>query len=239
MKPRIQIATALAPDGGKMALIRHDRDFIITVDRKDLMLSRAHESELQLARLGCAPLTGRRAPKVLIGGLGMGYTLRQALDLLPSTGNVVMAELLPDIVQWNRDLLGELAGHPLRDPRVELRVGDVGESIRRAPGTFDAILLDVDNGPHAVTDARNAMLYNRRGLRDCLSALRPRGRLAIWSASIDDRFEQRLHEVTPHVRRFRAPTHAGGRTQPHCIWVAANDAESLPEVPGPQDEEHR
>lgn len=235
MKPRVEIASAQTPDGSRLALVSHDGNYIITVDRQDLVLSRAHESELELARLGCAGLADRRAPAVLVGGLGMGYTVRQALDLLPAAGTVVVAELLPEIVQWNRDILGELAGHPLRDPRVDLRVGDVAELIRRSPAAFDAVLLDVDNGPHAVTDPRNARLYHRDGLRNALAALRPHGRVAIWSASLDDAFEHRLREVTPHMRRFRAPTHAGGRTRPHCIWVAANQPQALPAPRPPHD----
>ena len=129
MKPIEQLATAKAPDGGQLVLSRHDGDYSISVDRQELMTSRQHESELELARLGCANLTESRNPNVLIGGLGMGYTLRQALDMLQPKASVVVAELIADVVAWNRNILGELAGHPLHDKRVVVKTCDVCELI--------------------------------------------------------------------------------------------------------------
>lgn len=226
MNARRQIATATAPDGSRLVLLQHGNDFIITVDRHDLMLSRSHESELELARLGCAHVAGHRRPTVLIGGLGMGYTLRQTLDMLGTRATVVVAELLPDVVQWNRDYLGELTEHPLRDTRVTLQIGDVADVIRRSPGMFDSVLLDIDNGPHAITDARNSQLYSPEGIRSCINSLRTGGCLAVWSAFFDDKFERRLRQEHLHVRSFRVPAHKGSSSCHCCIWLASRDRDS-------------
>ena len=227
MKPRIQLGTTSAPDGSRLALIQHDRDFIITVDRQDLMVSRAHESEVELARLGCAHVAGHRNPTVLIGGLGMGYTLRQTLDMLGSRATVVVAELLPEIVRWNRDYLGELNNHPLRDTRVALQIDDVANVIRQSPGVFDAILLDVDNGPHAITDARNSQLYSETGIQACIHALRSKGCLAVWSAFFDQPYERRLRKEHLHVRCCPVPAHKGGQTHHCCIWIASRERHTI------------
>lgn len=229
MKPNIPVAEARTPDGSRMVLYKHDRDFVIAVDRQDLMLSRAHESELELARLGCARIAKHRNPAVLIGGLGMGYTLRQTLDLLQPKATVIVAELIPEVVGWNRDYLGGLTGHPLRDRRVTVQVCDVADLIRRSPGSFDAILLDIDNGTTAVTDARNDELYSLEGIRSCMNALHAKGCLAIWSACVDTQFERRMSREPLHMRRFRVPAHKGGKARSRCIWVASEDPRSLPD----------
>ena len=223
MKPRIQLATTSAPDGSRLALYQHDQEFLITVDRQDLMLSRSHEPELELARLGCAHVAGHRTPTILVGGLGMGYTLRQTLDMLGSRATVVVAELLPEIVRWNRDYLGELNNHPLRDPRVVLKVADVAEVLQQSPGVFDSVLLDVDNGPHAITDERNNQLYNRTGIKSCLNALRAKGCLAVWSAFFDHAFERRLRQEHLHVRCCPVPSYKGSSSRHCCIWLASKD----------------
>ena len=223
LKARTQIATTHAPDGSRLVLYRHQNDFIITVDRHDLMVSRAHESELELARLGCAHATGYRTPKILIGGLGMGYTLRQTLDMLGSRATVVVAELLPEIVRWNQEHLGDLNNHPLRDPRVDLRIADVAQVIRQSPGVFDCILLDVDNGPQAITDIHNEHLYSPAGIRNCIQALREKGCLAVWSAFFDPAFERRLRQEQLYVRCVQVPTYKGARTHHCCVWIASND----------------
>jgi spermidine synthase len=220
LKPRTQLAATRAPDGTPVVLFCHDGEFIITVDRQDLMLSRAHESELELARLGCGHVTAHPHPTVLVGGLGMGYTLRQALDMLRPRATVVVAELLPEVVRWNREYLGALTQYALNDRRVVLKVGDVAEVIRESPDTFDAVLLDVDNGPTAMTDARNGRLYSREGIRSCLDSMRPGGRLAIWSSMDDPRFEKRLRQETRHVRCMGAPLSKGARSNPCHIWIA-------------------
>lgn len=223
MKPKIQIAATRAPDGSLVTLYRHDGDFIISVDNDDLMLSRTHESELELARLGCARIVKHRNPTVLIGGLGMGYTLRQALDMLRPQATVVVAELLPEVVRWNRDYLGELTNHPLKDLRVAVRIDNVVDVIRQSPDTFDAVLLDVDNGPNAMTDVRNDRLYSREGIRSCMQSLHAGGCLAIWSAHLDPPFEDRLEQENLHVRCFRVPAHKGGKAR-HCsIWIVSTE----------------
>lgn len=230
MKKRTQLATTHSPDGSLLALIQHDDDFIITVDRQDLMLSRSHESELELARIGCAHCVGHRTPTVLVGGLGMGYTLRQTLDLLGARATVVVAELLPEIVRWNRDYLGELTQHPLQDPRVVLKIGDVADVIRQSPGVFDAILLDVDNGPQPITDVRNRDIYGPAGIQSCVTALRAGGSLAVWSSFFDPRFEQRLRQARLHVRSFRVPAYLGSSSYHCCIWLASRDRNTVAHV---------
>ncbi len=228
MKPRVKIASARTPDGGKMLLYQHDRDFLIEIDGEDLMLSRHHESELELARLGCAHLAGRKAPSLLIGGLGMGYTLRQALDMLSPDAEVVVGELLGAVVEWNREFLGELNGQPLADERVDLETGNIVELISRSKGRFDAILLDIDNGPSAMTYSGNSRLYGYDGIMACRRALRKKGCLAVWSAGPCKAYEQLLMHCGFHVRRYRVPAYRGSKSQSRFIWVASEDKSILP-----------
>jgi spermidine synthase len=228
MKPRIKLASARIAGGHEMVLERHDRDFTIRIAGQELMTSRQHESELELARLGCAALAGRATPSVLVGGLGLGYTLRAALDLLPATARVVVGELMEAVVQWNREYLAELNGRPLADPRVELQVGDVVELISRSVGRFDAILLDIDNGPSAMTTAGNRRLYGADGIHACRRALRDRGCLAVWSVEANKRFEQILVDCGLKVRRYRVPAYKGSKSLSRFVWVASADATILP-----------
>ncbi len=230
MKPRAKIATARTPDGGEMELYQHDRDFIIKINDEDLMLSRHHESELELARLGCAHLAGRKEPSILIGGLGMGYTLRQALDMLSPNAQVVVGELMSAVVEWNREFIGELNGRPLSDKRVELKTGDIVELISRSKSRFDAILLDIDNGPSAMTDSGNRRLYGYEGILACRQTLRKQGCLAVWSAGPSKEFEQLLMDCGFHVRRFRVPLYKGSKSQSRFVWVASEDKTTLPPV---------
>lgn len=228
MKSRIKLATIPTPDGGEMVLYQHDRDFSIEVNGQDLMHSRQHESELALARLGCAHLADCRAPGILIGGLGMGYTLRQALDMVGPDARVTVGELLDAVIQWNRKFFGELNGQPLEDKRVVVKTGDIVELILRSENRFDAILLDVDNGPDAMTDAGNRRLYGREGIGACRRALNKQGCLAVWSAEPSKKFEQRLMAGGFHVRRFRVPAYQGAQSQSRFVWVAAQDPTILP-----------
>ena len=228
MKPRVKIATARTPDGGEMVLYQHGRDFSIQINGQDLMLSRQHESELELARLGCAHLADRKAPCLLIGGLGMGYTLRQALDMLSPRAQVVVGELLGAVVEWNREFFGELNGHPLGDERVDLKTGDIVELISRSRSRFDAILLDIDNGPGVMTDSGNRPLYGREGILACRRALRKQGCLAVWSAEPSKKFEQLLMSCSFHVRRFRLSAYKGSKSQSRFVWVASEDKVILP-----------
>ena len=228
MHPRLRIAAAATPSRGEMVLYKHDRDYAIQIDGQDLMHSRQHASELALARLGCAHLADRNAARVLIGGLGMGYTLRQALDMLGPEARVVVGELMAAVAEWNRAYFGELNGRPLEDPRVELKIGDVVDLIRAAAGRFDAILLDVDNGPSAMTDPGNRRLYGLEGIRACRRALRAKGCLAVWSAAPSKPFEQRLMACRLHVRRFRVPAYQGAKSPSRFVWVASEDRQCLP-----------
>lgn len=228
MNPRVRIATARTPSGTEMVLYQHDCDFSITINGQDLMNSRQHASELELARLGCAHLQDHKAPHILIGGLGMGYTLRQALDMLSPNGQVVVSELLGAVVEWNRAFFGELNGQPLGDERVTLKTGDVVELISRSKGRFDAILLDIDNGPRAMTDTGNRRLYGPEGMQACRRALRKQGCLAVWSAVPSKKFEQLLMRCNFHVRRFRVPAYKGSKSQSRFVWIASEDKRILP-----------
>jgi spermidine synthase len=228
MKPQIKLATTQTPDGGEMELYQHDRDFSIKINGLELMNSRQHASEQELARLGCAHLSGRVAPCVLIGGLGMGYTLRQALDMLAPDASVVVSELLPAVVEWNRQYLGALNGQPLDDKRVALVSGDIFELISQSIARFDAILLDVDNGPSAMTDSGNQRLYGPAGIVACRRALRKQGSLAIWSTEPSKSFEQLLMGCGLQVRRYRVKAYPGSNATPLFIWVAAEDETILP-----------
>jgi spermidine synthase len=232
MKPTVYIASAHPPGGAQLDLVEHDRAFSFRIGVQELMSSRMHQSELELAELGCGRLRGLSGASVLIGGLGMGYTLRRAEDLLTATSRITVAELLPDVIEWNRTRIGHLAGHPLRDPRVETVVGDVLRILRASSGKFDAILLDTDNGPDALTHPGNRSLYTADGLSACRRALRDDGLLAVWSAAPDKRFESRLLRAFGHSRRYRAPAYPGSRTQSRFIFVAASRANLLPEGGG-------
>ena len=213
-----------------MELYQHDRDFSIKINGLELMNSRQHESEQELARLGCAHLVGRQAPCVLIGGLGLGYTLRQALDLLGPDASVMVSELLPAVVDWNREYLRELNNRPLEDTRAQIIPGDIFQLISQSTGRFDAILLDIDNGPSAMTDSGNQRLYGPAGIQACRRALRKQGSLAIWSTEPSKGFEKVLLGCGLQVRRYRAKAYQASksRSKPFFIWVASEDASSLP-----------
>ena len=225
MKPLELLGETRAPDGTHLALTRRDREFIILAGGKPLMSSRMHGSEQALAAFGCQHIQ-QDAPWVLVGGLGMGFTLRATLDLLPPDATVLVAELVADVVAWNRGPLGPLAGNPLQDRRVRVEVEDVGVVLRTSRDRFDAVLLDVDNGPDAFTASGNVRLYNDEGLAAARAALRPGGTLAVWSAWEDRRFEQRLRYAgfTVKVERIRARLKQGGPR--HTIFVATLPSEA-------------
>jgi spermidine synthase len=224
VKPWELLGQARTPEGDDMTLMRRGGEHIVLANGKTLMSSRMHGSEEALATLACRRARALEHPWVLVGGLGMGFTLRATLDLLPPTAIVVVAELMPAVVEWNRGPLGPLAGHPLRDRRVRLDVCDVIATLRSSPGRFDAVLLDVDNGPDAFTASRNAGLYNDRGLATIRAALRLGGVLAVWSAWEDRKFEQRLRYATfiVEVERVRGRLKKGGPR--HTIFLGHNRA---------------
>ena len=206
------LGQTLTPDGTTMALMRRSGEYIILANGKPLMSSRMHGSEEALATFACQRVRTLEQPSVLIGGLGMGFTLRATLDLLPSDAVVVVAELVPAVVDWNRGPLGPLAGHPLKDKRVRVEVDDVAVTLSLRPGQFDAVLLDVDNGPTAFTASNNAGLYDDRGIAIARAALKVDGVLAVWSAHEDRKFEQRLRygKFDVQVERVRARLKKGG-----------------------------
>jgi spermidine synthase len=220
MKAWELLGEASAPDGTDIRLTRRDDEYVILANGKPLMSSRLHGSEQALATLGCRQAQALTQPRVLVGGLGMGFTLRAVLDLLPAHAIVTVAELIPAVIEWNRASLAALAAHPLRDPRVRIQTADVGFTLRANPGGFDAVLLDVDNGPAPFTDAGNAGLYNNSGVAAACAALRPGGTLAVWSAWEDRKFEQRLryHGMDVKVERVRARLKKGGPR--HTIFLA-------------------
>ena len=200
MKPWITVGEALSPDGTRLELVEHDGEYIIRADDLPLMSTRMHFSEIELARLVCNKL--RPGAKVMIGGLGLGYTLRAALDLIPKDGKAVQVELVPEVIEWNKGPLAQFAEHPLDDKRTELVQNDVSKVIKNARNEYDSIMLDVDNGPSPLVSERNAWLYTDHGLGAIRSALKNGGRVAIWSADDEPRF-------IPRMKRngFRAETH--------------------------------
>jgi spermidine synthase len=213
------LASAEIPgDPHQLTLHQRGDEFSIRADRRELMNSRRSASEEALAKLACDRLKQRPRPRILVGGLGMGYTLRAALDALPAQAEIVVAELVPAVVEWNRSLLGHLADQPLNDARVRVKVEDVARLLRAAKAGYDAILLDVDNGPDAFTRDENAWLYGASGLRTIQSALRPQGILGVWSSYRDHGFEARLARGGFQVEEI--PWKArGSRGAVHTIWL--------------------
>ncbi len=207
-------------DDGELGLYQHGEDFVIKVmGGQDLMSTRTHGSAEALADLTCPEVAGRERPRVLIGGLGVGFTLAAALRHLGPDAEVVVAELVPAVVEWNRGPLGEHAGHPLRDGRVTVQEVDVSLILRAEPRSFDAILLDVDNGPEGLTHRGNDWLYSPAGLNASYRALRPKGVLAVWSAGPDRSFTKRLGQAGFEVEEVAVRAHRGKGAR-HLIWVA-------------------
>lgn len=203
-----------------MKLMRRSDEYIILANGKPLMSSRMHGSEEVLATLACQRAGELEQPCVLIGGLGMGFTLRATLDVLPPGAKVVVAELVPEVVEWNRGPLGALAEDPLKDPRVQVETDDVAITLSSRPGQFDAVLLDVDNGPAAFTSSpNNAGLYDDRGIALAFAALKMEGMLAVWSAREDRKFEQRLRHgrFDVEVQSVRGRLKSGGPK--HTIFL--------------------
>ncbi len=218
MKPWELLGQTRTPDGSDMSLTARDGEYVIRVNGKTLMSSRLHGSEEELATLACQRLPDGGS-HVLVGGLGMGFTLRAALDLAPPEAIVTVAELVPAVVEWNRGPLGELTGQPLQDRRVRVETGDVAAVLRARTGQFDAILLDVDNGPTAFTTTTNLELYDNDGVAAAHAALRSGGVLAVWSAWEDRKFEHRLrhHGFNVQTHSVRARREKGGAR--HTIFV--------------------
>lgn len=220
----VLIDTAPIPGGGELRLFQEGEHFSIKIaGGGDLMSTRMHGSEDALARIGCERVAARTHARVLIGGLGMGFTLAAALSHLRANAEVVVAELVPSVVTWNRGALGAHAGNPLQDPRVIVREADVAQLLKNERAAYDAILLDVDNGPGGLTHENNDWLYSAQGLAASHQALRPNGVLCIWSAHPDRAFTERLRRCGFLVEEVPVRAH-GNKGARHMIWLAEKSA---------------
>lgn len=220
MIPRVLIDSAPVPGGGELRLIRRGDDFWIMLGANALMSTRLRGSEEALATLAFERIAGRPRPAMLIGGLGMGFTLRAALGALGGDARLVVSELVPAILRWARGPMAHVHGGSLDDPRVELVESDVGDLIAAARAEFDSILLDVDNGPDALSRDSNDRLYDLEGLSRARAALKPRGLLAVWSAAPDPAFTRRLGKAGFAVEEVSVRAHAGRKGAKHMIWLA-------------------
>jgi spermidine synthase len=203
-------------NGCEFVLAHHGDDWVVRVGGKTLMNSRMHYSEQALADESLQRAKEARA--ILVGGLGLGFTLRSVLDRAPKDAKVTVAELVPELVRWNRTHLAELHNDALSDPRCEVVTGDVFALLKRSRAAFDVILLDVDNGPIAMSHAQNQQLYGERGLRECHAALKPHGILTVWSASVSPRFERRLIGAGFTVEVLKVSAYQGSRSK-HVLFV--------------------
>ncbi len=214
--------TPIPDNGGALCLFEYGEDFVIKFEGgrgNQLMNTRMHGSEDALAEIPCKRVAGRPQVRVLIGGLGMGFTLAAALRHLGKDAEVQVAELVPGVIEWNHGPLGEKSGYPLRDPRARVLNDDVAVILKAGPGAFDAVMLDVDNGPEGLTQKSNSWLYSMEGLRTCAKALRKGGVLAVWSASADRQFSERLSRAGFKAEEVQVFAH-GNRGPRHTIWIA-------------------
>ena len=231
MIPWIELAKAPIPGGGELRLMRRGAEFSIRLGVNELMNSRLGGSEEALAALACAKIRERARPRVLIGGLGMGFTLRAALAALGADARIEVAELIPAVAQWAESEMAEIFVDSLRDPRVRVELTDVAELIGAGGAAYDAILLDVDNGPEGLTRQANDRLYDARGLAKARAALRPGGVLAVWSSGPDRRFTQRLRDAgfaTEEIASRARGARGGAR---HVVWIATRPADARKGAP--------
>ena len=220
MIPRELIGEAEVPGGAPLRLFRRGSDFMIVLERNELMSTRMHGSEVALGTMACDRLAGHKSPHLLIGGYGMGYTLRAVLGQLGPTARVTVVELVPGIIAWARGPMAAVTAGCLDDPRVTVTVGDVGASMAQSTAQFDAILLDVDNGPDGLTRAANDGLYSPQGLANAKQALRPGGILAVWSAAPDTAFGRQLERGGFSVETVKVRARETGKGATHIIWFA-------------------
>lgn len=221
MKPRSKIAESFTPDGLPMSLYEHDGTYSISFNGQELMHSKACASELLLGELGVEHLASTDAPRIMIGGLGLGFTLRSALAGLDPNAQVQVVELLPKVVEWNREYLHTINGSLLEDPRVTVTIADAVPVIRKAHSNYyDALILDVDNGPSGMVKASNNSLYSHNGLRTVLHALKPGGRATFWSAGEDPHFKMRLKQRGFRVGGVRAKVHYRAKRAAYMIYIA-------------------
>ena len=221
MKPNITLAETKTPDGARLTLVEHDGDFCIRVNGQQLMHSAVTASELQLGSLGCERHAGKKGLRILIGGLGLGFTLKSVLQCAGRTDSVHVAELFPEIVAWNRTFLAGLNGKLLDDTRVKVLIEDVKAVIRRSARTpYDVIILDIDNGTTAMVMTENNELYSQRGMDVIASALKPGGRAAVWSACPDASIEKRLKKAGFEVQALPAKLYPSAKRSTYMIYVA-------------------
>src|SRR3954465_12229716 len=219
MKPYERLAEARTPKGTVLSLYRHDGAYLIRADGVELMSTRRHLSEDRLAEVGCAAIRERPAARVLIGGLGLGFTMRAALRELREDAEVVVAELVPEVVTWNADPHWGISPDAMRDPRVMIAQDDVTNVLHENPGGFDSIMLDPENGPDGMLMSENASLYSRHGIGATIAALRPRGTVVYWSVGDDPRLERALGGAGLDVTIERVRAHA--TTGPmHTLYAA-------------------
>ena len=224
MKPTITVAETTAPDGSTFRLVTHDGQFILYMDDREVMSTMRTHSELLLADIGCDFKKKRKKPRVLIGGLGLGYSLRRALELTGPGSQIVVAELLPQVIEWNKTSLNGLNDDIMADPRTHIALADVYDLIYKAATKgpkFDAILLDVDDGPSALIQPQNAQLYARNGLEELKDALTPGGRAAIWAAKIEPKLKKALGKAGFYTEEIPCAKHAKAKRLQHAIYLAA------------------
>lgn len=220
MKPRELLGTAQIPGGEELRLFKRDTDFIIALGGNELMSSRSSGSEEALALMTCDRLQNQEAPHLLIGGYGMGFTLRAALARLGPQARFTVVELVPEIIDWARGPMEAVTAGCLDDPRVEIIMRDVSRAIGASERRFDAILLDVDNGPDGLTREENDHIYSTHGLVEAKRALKPGGVLAIWSAAPAERFTRRLKHAGFQVEEVMVRAGRNGKGARHIIWFA-------------------
>jgi spermidine synthase len=220
MKPFERLGEARTPHGTRITLHRHDGAYLLLADGVELMSTRRHLSEDRLAEVACAPLRDVPRARVLIGGLGLGFTLRAALGALRADAEVVVAEFLAEVIAWNAEPAYGLSGVAMRDPRVRVEHADVVDVLRANPGGFDAIMLDTDTGPAGLLMSENAPLYAARGIGSTVAALRPGGRIVYWSVDDDPKFATALRRARLAVETLRVRGH-GTTSSTHTLYVAA------------------
>lgn len=219
MNPWTHLATAQIPGGGALKLMQRGQDYSIMSGSIELMNSRLYGSEVALFKLAWAKAGARPAPRVLIGGLGMGFTLRAALADLPQDASIVVAELVPDVIDWARGHLSPLYGDSLADPRGRIVQGDVADRLAEAKPPYDLILMDVDNGPDGLNRSANDALYSLHGLTNLKRATKPGGVVSIWSAAPDDKFARRFAHAGFNVTEHKVGASPSGKGPKHIVWV--------------------
>jgi spermidine synthase len=229
MKPRIKLAETKTPDGGTLALFEHDTAFAIFLEGKELMHSKVVCSEKLLGTVGVEKLDRQDPGRILIGGLGLGFTLRSVVESVGPDTQIEVAELIPDVIHWNQTHMSDLNGSLLNDPRVSIHSGDVAQLVAQTkPGTYDAIMLDIDNGPVAMVADSNADLYSAAGVRSLCRILKVGGRITLWSAGRDEKFENRLAKAGLSAQRVPAKVHEGAKRATYLLYLIDPDKSGGP-----------